>query len=146
MPGLVIGEMKPDIEGIRLAVYYIVIMTIWLFQITLMGHLFAILWNGQIGTTIAIAAKTLSVMALSLIHESNFTPLEIAKLRLNLSAHLVMEWHGIDNMDSPYLRKLDVVLNYKESFLYVIAAAFVWVFVAAFVINRIDIIQNNKEI
>lgn len=145
-PMIIHSGIEMDELGWQLFIYFYVIMTLWLFQITLLGNILAIIFNSNVGTTIVCITQVISVVALALIDDMNLVGLEVMKLRLNLNAHLVIEWHGVEGIASSYLNKLDVALNFNESVGYVLLVTIVWIIVGMIVIQKMDIIQGNKEV
>lgn len=149
------GELAVEPDFWCIFIYQIVIMTLWLFFITLLINLLAIWFGSYPGTCAGIVLQLLCVGILLLWDENGILSLRpdadgllthIFLLKCNPVAHLFLAWHSVANPElNAYLEVYQIDLQLYESVIYMGALVLLALIAGCILIRRVDFISEYRK-
>lgn len=131
-----------DGAGIGLLVYHFAIHSLWLFLATLLINLLAI-YIGSDSAYLSVIGGQVVLITLLIFVEEDASPFIRAA---NPISHLVIGWHGSENMlYSEVLRTAYQHLNLNSSLLYMIFISVLIMLIGGAIIKKHDLLISNSE-
>lgn len=140
-------QVEFDGVGLALCAYHIVLYTLWIYALTVLVNLLAILFGSSTSFALLAGAQLILITLLSLLRLCKDNTVLTAKLlRLNPIAHLVLGWH------SSHVEVLDQVMQSPYNGLYLYSSMLLTaslcaltVLLGASVVKRYDLLISNSE-
>lgn len=145
LPGVLLGRLLIDWKGILLLLYLIVLLSLWLFEMTLFGNIISIVCGSYIGVSFTCGLQILAVLSLAWIDVDHLKGAEIQKLIWNQNAYLILGWNRFPGYDSELFRNIKYSLSPQYGCFYFIGIIGIIIAAGLFMIQRIDLLDNNKE-
>lgn len=145
VPFIILRNINIDKTGIIMLLLLLAIMTIWIFSAALFCNFLSI-WKSNIwGVMCVLIMQTVSVLSMIFIKSEELNNIDILKLHLNYSAHLVFSWHSLGENNIEGMNQLGIALSFFESYLYLLIIAIFIIIFGIHLIEKKDIILNIEE-
>lgn len=141
-------QISIDNVGVKFLVVHILVMSLWLYGITIFANILAILFGSKvmvIGTFLLQILLFMSVGNVS-VGENKITKILKIKFNLNFNMQMLPALHKFRGMNKDIIDGLGISIKYQWSVLYMLIVNVIIIAIGTVIINRIDIIDINKEV
>lgn len=149
---VIVCNVHFDYPSLILAIYYLLIYSLYLFTFTLMINVIAIAAGSRIGFIVAASIEVLGMgfyltLGNIISDEADIIGKYIWTLKINPFAHLIF------NMHSSKLASVNNIINIKginfdlnQSVIYFFTLSVITIFIGYFIVKKREFIINNREI
>lgn len=141
-------QISIDNVGFKFLVVHILVMSLWLYGITIFANILAILFGSKvmvIGTFLLQILLFMSVGNVS-VGETKITKILKIKFNLNFNMQMLPALHKFRGMNKDIIDGLGISIKYQWSVLYMLIVNVIIIAIGTVIINRIDIIDTDKEV
>lgn len=142
---LLAHKLSFSLKHIWIAGWYLSLFTLWCFVIVLLANIVAI-WKGSVvGNVMALSFPVIATFSLLTIDCKHLTAIAWKQLALNPCAYLVADWYNVTLDGEKILGVLGPGLSIRNGYIIMSAYGLLIFLIGMIVVQRIDILENNKE-
>lgn len=138
--------VKIDNDGIIFLIKHMVVMTLWLYANTLLANILAILFGSKFAILTVVGFQIISLFSVgTIVPEGSITKAELFRIQNNFYMNIIPTMHLVKGNGEEMFNALGAGIKYGTSVVYYCVFIILFFIAGMFVLNKIDIIDDNRE-